>query len=216
MGVFRRIGMLTLGVALLTLLLGSANPAWAQADITLNWVHSGSWNDHGNANRPYECGRDGSYDRHAFVVFDLTNVQGTITDATLVLFNPGLPQPSPASVDVVFVNVATSIDRLIATPGVRPGSAHHRDIWLDLGGRKPNNQIFGAITLTPADDRSDIAITLTQAAIDDLNAHIGGPWAIGFFVPNITQNPQAAFDEAGDARNRVRRHDRRQLILTVQ
>src|SRR5262249_21183533 len=100
------------------------------SSVTVDAATSGYWDQFGKhiqQTTSYEVGRDGRYDRHNFLVFDLTNVQGTITGAQLMLENPPTGFNSfHEPLTVTFVNVDTPIDQLTMFAG-RDNS--RVDIW---------------------------------------------------------------------------------------
>jgi hypothetical protein len=181
------------------------------SDVTINATTSGYWDQFGKhiqQSTAYEIGRDGRYDRHDFFVFDLTNVGGTITGARLMLQNPptgfdSFHEPLTAT----FVNVDTPIDQLT----MFADQQHSRvDIWQDLGGMKPDNQVYGTYDATGNDNGQVITAVLTDAAVADLNAAEGQQIAIGGSITNLVgTEAQELFNETQSPRNV------RQLVLTV-
>jgi hypothetical protein len=206
----RPIGALALGIAALAL-LGAPEVGWTD-EVTIPATTSGYWDEFGKhiqRTTAYECGRDGRYVYNCFFVFDLTDVEGTISGAQLLLENPvGGFNSIDSPLTITFVNVATSIEELT----MRADRYHSRvDIWEDLGGMKPDNVVYGQYDATSDDDGTIIAVDLTDDAITDLNAAIGQPFAIGGSITNLDPNdtPQELFNGTGAPR-RIRH-----LVLTI-
>jgi hypothetical protein len=182
------------------------------SDITVNATVTGFWDQFGKhieRTQSYETGVDGRYNYHSFYVFDLTDVGGTITGATLVLENPASGFNSNSSpLTLGFVNVDTPIDQLI----MRADRTNPRvDIWQDLGGMKLDNEDYGTYDATSADNGTLVSIPLTDAAIADLNAAEGQSFAIGASITNLngTDNPQEMFGDSRAPRLV------RQLVVTI-
>jgi hypothetical protein len=182
------------------------------SDVTIDATTSGYWDQFGKhiqQSTSYEVGADGRYIRNDFFVFDLTNVGGTITGARLMLQNPPTGFDSiQEPLAVTFVNVDTPIDQLT----MFADQQHSRvDIWQDLGGMKPDNQVYGTYNATSNDNGQVITAALTDAAVADLNAAEGRQIAIGGSVTNLIANqiPQEMFNET------LSPHNVRQLVLTV-
>jgi hypothetical protein len=215
----RRIRAAILTAATLALLASSTGSVTtatvvASADnaVVIDATTSGYWDQFGKhiqRTTAYETGIDGRYNYHSFFVFDLTNVDGIITRATLRLENPtGGFNSLYSPLTITFVDVVTSIDELTT----RTDRTDSRvDVWEDLGGLRPDSQVYGEYSATSNDNGQIIAIELTDAAVADLNAARGGPIAIGASITNLTgsDSPQELFASSGSPR-RIR-----QLALTV-
>jgi hypothetical protein len=180
--------------------------------LTIDATVTGYWDQFGKhiqTTMAYDTGIDGRYNYHSFFIFDLTNVSGTITAATLLLQNPVTGFNSANSpLTVTFVNVDTPVDQL--TPYTNHTNARV-DIWQDLGGMKPDNVVYGAYDATSADNGTIVAVGLMAAAIGDMNAAEGQPIAMGASITNLdqTDNPQSMFYDSRSPRLL------RQLVLTI-
>jgi hypothetical protein len=214
MGKYRlfRAAIFTAASLALATITGGIGKAAAQNQVTIDATYSGYWDQFGKhiqRTSAYEVGIEGRYNYHNFFVFDLANVNGIITGATLQLENPvggfnSLYEP----LTLTFVDVATSIDDLTRFTNRTDSRV---DIWEDLGGLRPDSQFYGEYDATSADDGQLIIVDLTDAAVADMNAAIGGEIAIGASVTNLigTDTPQELFKGTGSP-SRVR-----QLVLTV-
>jgi hypothetical protein len=182
------------------------------SQVTVDATTTGYWDQFGKhiqRTQAYETGIDGRYQYNSFYVFDLSNVGGTITDATLVLQNtPAGFNSAQSPLTLAFVNVDTPLDQLTA----RTDRTNARvDIWQDLGGMKADNEDYGMYDATSADNGALVNIPLTDAAVADLNAAEGQSFAIGASITNLdaTDNPQEMFGDTRSTRLT------RQLELTI-
>lgn len=217
MGVPRFVRAAILSGAVLTLVAGGAGRTTAaqnlgDTEVAVDATTSGYWDQFGKhiqRTTAYEVGIDGRYNYHNFFVFDLAGVGGTVVGATLRLENPvGGFNSLYSPLILTFVDVATSIDELTTVTGRADSRV---DIWEDLGGLRPDSQVYGEYNAMGDDDGHIIEVPLNDAAVADLNAAAGGPIAIGASVTNLTgsDTPQEMFAGSGSPR-RVR-----QLVLIV-
>jgi hypothetical protein len=140
------------------------------------WYTSDGFHDPDEPN--YIVGRY-DVDYRNFFVFDLSSVTGTITSATLKLFNPsdrpGSGYLSPDATETLeLYDVSTSIASL--TDGTTGVSA-----FTDLG----SGTSFGSTIVSVADNGTFITITLNASALSALNV-AGGLFAIGGAVTTLS------------------------------
>lgn len=170
--------------------------------ITLNAADSGQYSQSGfssSVNTNYFVGRNstGNLFRN-FFVFDLSGVSGTITAASLRLFNPpgGYTGTDESNAYTVY-DVVTPVDVLLA------GGSGRTDIFADLG----SGIEYGSVTVTVASNNSIIAFDLNQAALTALNNR-SGLFAIGGWLTTLSlTDPDGlfAFSDSGT----------RQLVVTT-
>jgi hypothetical protein len=156
--------------------------AASAAIIQLDALDSGNYNQtglHVTQIQNYLTGRFGN-ERRSFFVFGLAGISGTITGATLNLYNPEIDQlkgyvsPDPTETLSIF-DVTTPIDTL-TLGGVGLVSAFD-----DLG----SGTAFGQQLVSAADNGTTIQLTLNAAALASLNASIGGSIAFGGALESI-------------------------------
>lgn len=166
-----RLVQLLLGVISIAISMG------AQAATALNAV-GGGWfshvGEHGEININYSLGggMDG-YTRNNFFLFDRSGVSGTITSATLRIYNPGEPaipgtpfgytSSDPTETYALF-DVSTSVADLRA--GYAIGSAIGQAIFNELG----SGQSYGTYAASLADNGHFVEINLNAAGLAALNA----------------------------------------------
>ncbi|HVM77649.1 MAG TPA: PEP-CTERM sorting domain-containing protein [Stellaceae bacterium] len=116
---------------------------------------------------------------HDFFSFDLSGVSGTITSATLHLWEPASG----------FATLPGSDSELLQIYVYGYGSAV---TTLNGGGTVPNaydglasGPVVGSFTVTAANDGSFIDIILNSTGIADLNAAVGGLIAFGGSLPGV-------------------------------
>jgi len=152
----------------------------ARADtITLNAVDSGHYFEDGfhiAANESYAAASPSViFGARNFFVFDFSGVApGTITSATLRLFNPpgGYMSPNASEVYTVF-DVITPIPTLVAThPDFNSEGGR---IYQDLGA----GAVYGATTVSGANNNSVVSFSLNATFLSGLNSNAGGLFAIG-------------------------------------
>ena len=141
-----------------TITITAGNSGWFAA----NGFHNG-------ANQNYLAGDFGSY--RNFFTFDLSGVSGTITGATLRLFNPA----DRFAVDpgtYTLYDVLTPASALGLTYAATPEGLA---IFEDLG----SGTVFGTLDVSSAPGGTVISINLNAAALAALNSAGNGVFAIG-------------------------------------
>jgi hypothetical protein len=108
-----------------------------------------------------------------YFVFDLANVTGTVTGATLSIFSPSAPTQTNASDTLAIFDVTTPVTTLI---GNTEGQGAYGSEFTDLG----TGTQYGSVLLNPATIQAgtQIDIPLTNA-LGDINAQQGGLFAVG-------------------------------------
>jgi hypothetical protein len=170
----------------------------AQADTTVQAVGGGWFSNTGehvefNDNYAVGGGQDG-LTRNNYFLFDLSSVGGTITAATLRVFNPAAPvtpgfpfgytSADPTETYTLF-DVASAF---FGTPlpggnyvaGYGVGSLAGQAIFNDLG----TGTSYGAATVSLADNGRFVEISLNSAGLAALNAS-GGIFGIGGSVTTL-------------------------------
>ena len=115
-----------------------------------------------------------------FFAFDIPPI-ASIMSASLVVYNPssGYASGNPSET-VVLHDVSTPISTLAAySPSESPTG---RAVYNDLG----SGVVFASQTVSAADNNSNVAFSLNDAAIASLIASLGQPWAIGGTISPIT------------------------------
>lgn len=197
-------------LTLVSLCLGSAVTARADT-ITLNATFSGVYSEDGRHSATTGPGSyvaadntGATFSIRNFFVFDLSGVApGTITSATLRLFNPpgGYRSPSTSEEYAVY-DVITPIPDLLA-PYPDFSSAGGR-IYTDLGA----GAMYGATTVSAADNNSVVILSLNAASLSALNNNAGSLFAIGGrVVPRVLGGNRVIFEGSGAPQ------DTRQLVL---
>ena len=199
---------MTINFRLMLGLISFAFSAGAQAGTTLYSVGGGWFSDAGehvqfNTNYAVGGGADG-YTRNNYFLFDLSGVSGTITSATLRLYNPDTsgspsvpygytsadPSESFALFDVstTFYSAYTPGTPLVAGYGI--GSVVGQAIFSDLG----SGQSYGSYTASLADNGRFVEISLNAAGLAALNAS-GGMFAVGGAITTLdgVVNPESLF-----------------------
>lgn len=174
--------MLHLRAGLLTSLIFAVlcfGPPVTRADtIALNFVSSGAYGSgffSGRNSPGYTAAITFEGDIRNYFVFDLSGVvPGTITGATLRLFNPpnGYRGPNPSETYTLF-DVVTPIPVLTAPHS--PFSPEVRAIFADLG----TGAVYGSRAVTAADNNTVLSVSLNATALSALNSAAGGQFAIG-------------------------------------
>ena len=122
-------------------------------------------------------------DKHDYFVFNLSNVSGPITSATLSIFNPnnGFYTNNGASGGLYQTwDVSTPLSTLKA------GQTNATSIYTDLG----SGTLFGSVLVGPSDDNAFVNITLDSAAIAAINASEGSQFAVGGSLVAINAVPE--------------------------
>lgn len=126
----------------------------------------------------YIVGTGGGRTYNNFFTFDLTNVTGTITGATLSLYNPSATSDGGDgfgsgdgfnAIIYTLYDVSTSLTRLNGTQYTAT------DIYADLG----SGTQYGITTASAANNGQQIQIALESAAVTALNSAEGHSFAIG-------------------------------------
>lgn len=165
--------------ASLTFVFLCCNPFTAvrAGTITLNSIDSGSYFDdgfHNATNESYPAGVGSFFAARNFFVFDLSGVDlGTITGATLRLFNPlgGYRSVNPTETYSVF-DVVTPIATLRTSHSAF--TVEGFAIFQDLG----RGDSYGSTTVSSADNNSVISFSLNATALAAL-VNASGLFAVG-------------------------------------
>ena len=177
----------------------------AQA-VTINATDRGFYDSTGShdfSNTNYFTGEPlfGNNSRN-FFIFDLAPVSGTVTAATLRLFNPLGSYTSPDPTENYDVHhVGTSPASLAAGTAGAAG-------FTDLG----DGTVYGGHLASALDNGTFINIALNAAAIADINAQLGGLFATGGNLTTLTLDgvPESLFGATGGSAL-----SNTQLILTT-
>ena len=147
----------------------------ANADV-ISAVDQGWWNGADNSNNPVSSNNsftggnglvNGSHVFRAFFVFDLTGV-GTVEAGSTILLSNLSYFSTDASETFYIFDVSTNVNTL-RTAGSNAGT------YADLGSGK----VYGSFTVTRSNVGSNVIVNLTAAAIADINANLGGFFAVG-------------------------------------
>lgn len=143
-----------------------------------------------------------------FFVFDLTSLSGTVTSATLRLWNPAdnpatttnengfisnqNPLPLNERTEIYRINDVTTpvVDLVAGNPGDNDPIGVAR--FNDLG----DGVVYGSHVASTADNGTFVQIALNSAAISAINAHAGGLFAVGGNITtldDLTTNTEALF-----------------------
>ena len=170
-------------LAALTLLGLAALPQAAQAQTDLPATDFGRiFNDgSGGTNANYFAGFGGITGRN-FFVFDLSSVSGTITAATLKLYNPasgvdgagGNGYSSPDATETYDLTSTTSTPAQLAAGGV--------PAYNTLG----TGTSFNSKSISNADNGTDVLLSFNAAGLSTLNGGIGGLIAVGGQITSIS------------------------------
>lgn len=132
----------------------------------------------------YGTGWYGSYPEYrSFFVFDRAAIGGTLTSATLQIFNPA---PTPDYPEAGFTSSAPfetlSLFDVGTSLGDLLGGTFDPLTFDDLG----SGTLFGSVDVSDADDGRWISVTLNSAFLDAFNQS-QGPFAIGAAVTTLEQ-----------------------------
>lgn len=148
-------------------------PLSVQGTFTNFGQNNGAYNAApGNILVGRQGGPTSSVSFHNYFVFDLTGLSGTVTSASLTLTLPynTLITPSPSETwtlyDVDDASVPTLHDQYAKSQYA---------VYGDLGA----GQTYGSRAFTSADNHTTISVTLNADALQDIEAHLGGQFAIG-------------------------------------
>ena len=109
-----------------------------------------------------------------FFVFDLSGVSGTVTAATLRLFNRDYVSPDATEIYTLY-DVSTPIGDLTGGTG---GSAAYSDLGTGVS--------YGFVSMSSADNESIVTITLNADGLAAINGNLGSLFAIGGAVTTLS------------------------------
>jgi hypothetical protein len=150
--------------------------------VFINSVDQGWWNGADNSNNTNVnantfTGRNGTINGsnlfRSYFVFDLTGVTSAGIGSALTLFNLGYFSTDASETFDIF-DVSTNINNLRT-------SASNGGTFADLG----SGSLYGSFTVGAGDATSNVTVNLTAAAIADINANLGGLFAIGISSQTI-------------------------------
>lgn len=111
---------------------------------------------------------------HDFFVFNLAGVSGTVTSASLMIFNPPVGYSGPsAGLPFDVFDVSTGVSALEASHASNDPSGV--TIYNDLG----SGTLYGTQTVSQADDNNYVTVNLDSAALAAINAAVGQEIAFG-------------------------------------
>jgi hypothetical protein len=179
------------------------------APLTLDALDSGHYNPggiHAINIQNHLTGVFAGTELRSFFAFDLSSVNGTITSATMRLFNPfvsqfqpGYSSPDPAETLNIY-DVSTPAAEIIAGAGRAAGFA-------DLG----SGTLYGTRVMSAADNGTVVEIVLNNAALTGLNSS-DGLFVLGGALGSLGTGDQFVFGHSMAAF--VPDHTR-QLVLDV-
>ncbi len=176
----------------LVLSFGSAMVARA-TPVTIVAADTGWYQEDGHHSFTNYIASTGGLAQNNYFTFSLSGVSGTITGATISIFNPVNGFFGSPGMYTLY-DVVTPPSILIANNSAAVGIT----IYNDLG----SGTVFGSTNVSSADNGTVITISLNAAAIAALNATNGGVFAIGgaFSAPSGS----VVFGFTGfDARNQL-------------
>jgi hypothetical protein len=142
----------------------------------------------------FSGGTPTSYEvQRSYHIFDLSSLGPgqVITGATLFITHPSNSYSSPDPTETVrFFDVSTPLDDLRLPDESQPNSALDA-IFDDLG----SGSVYGEFVASAASNGTIESITLNAAALADLNAAIGGEWALGAALVTIAQTSPLGVEE---------------------
>lgn len=150
--------------------------------VVVNAIDQGWWNgvdnsNNINANANTFSGQNGfvsgSILFRSYFVFDLSGVGSAGLGSSITLNNLNLFSTDPSETFNIY-DVSTNINTL-RTAGNSPGT------YADLG----TGSVYGSATVDAGDQGANITVNLTAAAIADINANLGGLFAVGISNQNI-------------------------------
>lgn len=197
-------------MALFALVLAASNSALS-ATVTLDATDSGWYRSdgvHTPQNQNYQTGFFDGTERRSFFVFDLSTVSGTVTAATLRLFNPlvsptltGYQSPDPSETLEIY-DVTTSAASVT-------GAAAGVGGFSDFG----SGTLYGSKTVSAADNGTVVEIVLNASAVAAIDSG-SGLFLLGGALSTLsgTENQYVfGFSTASFAGDDVR-----QLVLEVR
>ena len=170
----------------------TARPAYA---IDLNPVRSGWFTDLGQTarnalatNQNYQTGLTGGNEFRSFFVFDLSGISGTITGATLLVYNPVIPPDTGDG----YTGDATETYQLTSSTSsptdlqgnFASGSATGQTVFGTLG----TGSVYSTYNASTADNGNTIALSFSSAGLADLNSAIGGQTGFGGRLTTLAGN----------------------------
>lgn len=168
--------LISMATVFMTLTIGGVAQA---TSYELNAIDSGWWNSDGghiSTNSNYIAGRIGSLEYRNFFVFDLSGVSGTVTSASLQLFNPSTGYVSPDANEMyTLYDVSTSITALTT------GGSGQTAIFTDLG----TGTTYGSVSVSSGDNGQLVEITLNGNGLAALNGATGS-FAIGGALTSLS------------------------------
>lgn len=175
------------GATLFALLAVSAAHAQSLNPVRSGWFQSGGANS-GPSNQNYFVGFSNSNsDTHRnFFVFDLSSITGTITGATLKLYNPINPPDSfdgyagDATETYELTSTSASIADLLGT--YNSGDPTGVSVFGTLG----TGSLFSSITASSADNGLTLNLPFNAAGLSALNSSIGGLMGMGGQLTSIS------------------------------
>jgi hypothetical protein len=138
------------------------------------WRHDGY---HDSSNKNTFTGQNGNGTQlfNSFFVFDLTSISGNSVESAILRLEVENYFGPDSSESLTIYDVATPIPVLTAS-GTDVG------VYTDL----QSGNDYGNFTVHPSDEGSIIEITLNSQALADIEAAIGGQFAVGLHVNNIS------------------------------
>jgi hypothetical protein len=170
--IFTRIHLAVV-ISLVTAALSSAS----SDATTLNTTDRGWYtqnNVHQVNNDNYLTGQVGATDYHDFFIFDLTGITGTITSATLHLFEPAGNNPLAGSGGFLSTQASETFQVFIYTGNITAlsaGSATYNGLV--------SGTLAGSVSVSKANDGTFVDVTLSAAALAALTIGEGGQFAFG-------------------------------------
>lgn len=178
-------------------------PLAASAEqLTVDAYDRGWWNNlgvHDQYNKNTYTGKGDEKTYRSYLAFDLSSLSRLITAATLRVEIERYFSADPSE-SVVVYDVSTPISVLTA-------SGENVAVFSDLG----TGNSYGGFTVIPTDVGSVLQITLSGEALNDINAALGGRFAVGLSLSSIAgYSSQEAVRFSWDVEPRVH-----QLVLTM-
>jgi hypothetical protein len=156
-------------------------------DSVVEALNRGWWNEsgyHDSDNNGVMVGEvkfDSSY--RGYLSFNLSGISGTVTSAILRMEIAGYNSSDPSE-PVSLYDVSTSAATLEGSGTIRT------DIYSDIG----SGNVYGNATITPDMAGTSIGIRLSDQAISDLNAALGGFYSIGLRALDYTGGTDETID----------------------
>jgi len=144
---------------------------------TLNTTDRGWYNNQTNnhfTDDNYIAGQIGATDYHDFFTFDLTGITGTITSATLHLFEPAGNNPLTGSGGFLSTQASETFQVFIYTGNITALSAGAATYNGLVSGT-----LAGSVSVSKANDGTFVDVSLNAAALAALTVAEGGQFAFG-------------------------------------